>query len=249
MTPPISFLIALQIDSEDRMSNLKISTNNLNYHFPNSEIIISELDSTSKIGVEFSFCKHIFTSTTEFFNKQKAYNIATTNSSNDIICLYDADIVMDPRAIKKSAELINNKQADIVWPYNGNFYDVPKQFHSDIDLNKSISNVKLDECTLFSPRSVGGVVFFNKQVFIDGGKGNEYFKGAGWEDNEIYERFTKLGYKRIRLDTFLLHLTHERKETSYNYNPHGDHNAREFARINAMNKTQLLNEIATWKWN
>ena len=46
----VSFLIALHIDSNDRISNLRISTNNLKHHFPNSEIIISELDSESKIG-------------------------------------------------------------------------------------------------------------------------------------------------------------------------------------------------------
>ena len=40
----ISFLIALQIDSEDRLSNLKISTDNLIHHFPDSEIVISEID-------------------------------------------------------------------------------------------------------------------------------------------------------------------------------------------------------------
>lgn len=248
MKTNVSFLIALQIDTEDRLSNLRISTSNLRHHFPDSEIIISELDSVSKIGEEFNYCKHVFTPTVDFFNKQKAYNIAVDNSLHNVICLYDADIVIDPRAINKSIELIEQNRAKIVWPYDGKFYDVPKKFHSDINSSKSISCVNLDECTLFNPHSVGGAVFFDKQVFIEGGKGNENFKGAGWEDNEIYERFTKLGYSRLRLDTFLLHLTHERKETSYNHNPYGDHNAREFSRIHHMNKQQLLQEIATWKW-
>lgn len=249
MKQNVSFLIALQIDSNDRISNLRISTSNLIHHFPESEIIISELDSTSKIGEEFNYCKHVFTPTADFFNKQKAYNIAVDNSSNNIICLYDADIVINPRAVTKSIQLIEEKQAEIVWPYDGKFYDVPKKFHADIHSTKSIADVDLKECILFNPQSVGGAVFFNKQTFVNGGKGNEYFKGAGWEDNEIYERFTKLGYTRLRLDTFLLHLTHERKETSYNHNPHGDHNAQEFSRINRMTKQELLKEITTWKWN
>lgn len=244
----ISFLIALQIDSNDRLDNLRISTANLKHHFPDSEIIISELDTVSKIGTEFNFCRHVFTETSEFFNKQKSYNIAAKKASNDVICLYDADVIIHPKAIQKSAEIILGNEAEIVWPYDGRFYDVPKKYHSEINETKSISKVLLEECTLFCSTSVGGAVFFNKNVFFKGGMGNEHFKGAGWEDNEIYERFTKLGFSRVKLDTFLLHLTHERKETSYNYNPHGKHNEQEFSRIYKMSKLQLLDEIATWEW-
>jgi hypothetical protein len=50
------------------------------------------------------------------------------------------------------------------------------------------------------------------------------------------------------LSTPILHLTHERKETSYNYNPHGKHNEIEFARIDRMNKVELLDEIKKWEW-
>ena len=245
----VSFLIALQIDSNDRLSNLQISTNNLRYHFPDSEIIVSELDNESKIGKEFCHCNHVFTKTSEFFNKQKAYNIAAKHSSHDVICLYDADVIIHPKAIQKSVDMVINKEAEIVWPYDGRFYDVPKKYHSEINDIKSTKNVLLEDCTLFCSTSVGGAVFFDKNVFIKGGMGNENFKGAGWEDNEIYERFTKLGFSRAKLDTYLLHLTHDRKETSYNHNPYGKHNEQEFSRIYKMPKHQLLNEIATWEWS
>lgn len=244
----VSFLIALQIDSEDRLANLQISTNNLKHHFPESEIIISELDTESKIGNNFTHCKHLFTKTNEFFNKQKAYNLAAKMSSKDTICLYDADVVIHPKAIEKSVEIILNKQSEIVWPYDGRFYDVPKKYHSEIDTTKSIKSVLLKDCTLFCSTSVGGAVFFDKNVFFEGGMGNENFKGAGWEDNEIYERFTKLGFKRLKLDTYLLHLTHARKETSYNYNPYGKHNEQEFVRIHKMTNQQITEEISKWSW-
>lgn len=243
-----SFLIAVSIDSPDRLSNLKISTEYLHYHFPESEIIISEFDKTSKIKIDTSFCKHIFTESNDFFNKQKAYNIAAKNALNDIIVLYDADVILSKKSISKSIELLKNEEAEIVWPYDGYFYDVPKKFHKNIAETKSIKNVVLDECTLFSDRSVGGAVFFKKNIFFEGGGGNENFKGVGWEDNEIYERFTILGYNRVRLGTYLLHLNHERKETSYNHNPYGKHNQMEFSRIVTKTKEQLKKEILSWNW-
>ena len=75
----VSFLIALKIDSQDRVSNLDISVKNLSHHFPNSEIIISEMDDSSKIEnryTDIKNCKHVFTKTSDFCNKQKAYNIS-----------------------------------------------------------------------------------------------------------------------------------------------------------------------------
>jgi predicted glycosyltransferase involved in capsule biosynthesis len=247
----ISFLISLKIDSDDRLSNLDISVKNLSHHYPISEIIISEIDNISKIKNRYgdiNNCKHIFTKTEDFFNKQRAYNIAARESKNQIIALYDADIVMDEKIVKQAYDLIDNHSADIIWPYNGFFYDVPKKFHKSIDENKSIDCINIAECELFSRVSVGGVVFFKKEVFLNGGGGNENFKGAGWEDNEIYVRFKKLGYRRSRLGVPIFHLNHERKETSYNYNPHGRHNEIEFARIDRMEKSEILEEIKKWKW-
>ena len=146
---------------------MDISIKNLSHHFPDSEIIISEMDDSSKIENRYSNiknCKHVFTKTSDFFNKQKAYNIAAKNSKMDIISLYDADIVMDEKTIKQTIELFESDTADIVWPYNGYFYDVPKKYHKKIDDDKSIDCINVDECILFSKVSVGGVVFFKKRI-------------------------------------------------------------------------------------
>lgn len=244
----LSLLIPVYIDGEDRLNNLQLVVSYLRHHLPHAEIILSELDKDSKIINLFPTCKHIFTETTDFFNKQKAFNIAAKSAKNDIICLYDVDVLVDIDAIKKSVNFLESNRTDLIWPYNGKFYDIPKNLHSIIKNSKNIKEIKIEDCTLFSDRSVGGAVFIKKNIFFEGGGGNENFKGAGWEDNEIYERFTILGYRRARLDTFLLHLNHDRKETSYNFNPHGTHNQNEFVRIRAKSKSQLLEEIKNWSW-
>lgn len=243
----ISFLIALQIDSEDRLSNLKISTENIIHHFPNSEIIISEIDSESKLPEEFKKFKHIFTRDSNFFSKTRAYNIACKNSVNDIICLYDADIVLKNSVVDKCVDILCNKNQDVVYPYNGYFYDIPKNYHRSILNEKNLDCVNLSDCKLLSDRSVGGAVFFKKNIFIEGGGANENIK-IGYEDNEFFERFKKLGYAIARLNCPIFHLTHIRKETSFDYNPHKEIFQKEFYRICNLSKENLLKEIKTWKY-
>ena len=102
---------------------------------------------------------------------------------------------------------------------------------------------------MFSPRSVGGVVFFNREIFWQCGGANENFKGLGYEDDEIFERFKKLKTKMGRINKPLFHLTHERKETAYDHNPFVKANGDEFLRIQNMTREQLLNEIETWEWS
>jgi predicted glycosyltransferase involved in capsule biosynthesis len=240
----ISFIIAVYIDSEDRISNLNHSILKLYTDFPNSEIIISELDKESKIKNIPENCKHIFTKTEEFFNKQKAYNIGLKHSNKDNICLYDADIILKRNIVDKCYNLLQDNKIDIIYPYNGYFYDVPKHLHN----NLNIETLSINDCKLLSDRSVGGVVFFKKNIFIEGGCGNQNFIGAGYEDNELYERYKKLGYSIGRLNAPLFHLTHQRKETSFDYNPYDSHNKKEFFRICNMTKEELLKEIKTWNY-
>jgi predicted glycosyltransferase involved in capsule biosynthesis len=244
----ISFLIALYIDSEDRISNLDISVDNLKYHFPDHEIILSEMDKVSKIKNRYSNVKHVFTESDKFFNKQKCYNIGYNNSENDIICLYDADVVLKQRTIQRTIQIFENDESDVIYPYNGYFYDVPKNLHDTIYKNKGLEEISVEDCKLLSDRSVGGVVFFKKEVFEEGGRGNENFIGAGYEDNEIFERYKKLEYRISRINSPLFHLTHQRKETSFDHNPYDTHNKKEFFRICNMDKSKLLEEIKTWNY-
>jgi predicted glycosyltransferase involved in capsule biosynthesis len=177
-------------------------------------------------------------------NNQHAYNIGLKHSNKDNICLYDADIILKKNIVDKCYNLLQDNKIDIIYPYNGYFYDVPKHLHN----NLNIETLSINDCKLLSDRSVGGVVFFKKNIFIEGGCGNQNFIGAGYEDNELYERYKKLGYSIGRLNAPLFHLTHQRKETSFDYNPYDSHNKKEFFRICNMTKEELLKEIKTWNY-
>jgi len=136
------------------------------------------------------------------------------------------------------------KQTDVVYPFNGHLYDVPRHLHENINIDE----LSINDCGLMSNICVGGAIFFRKDVFIAGGCANENFYGLGYEDNEIFERYKKLGYEISRINAHMFHLTHQRKETSYDYNPYVEHNKQEFIRIYKISKEKLLNEIKKWNY-
>lgn len=242
----VTFLISLKIDSSDRKNNLDIVIPYLQNYF-NTKIIICEQDVFTKFNNTYN-CEHIFIETDSFFNRQRGTNLAAKKATTPIIVHYDADVLLAPEQILKSVETLLTNQYDIIYPYDGNFYDVPKTYHAVIKNTFSTKEVVLENCGLLHSCSVGGAVFFKTEVFWSGGGANENFRGLGFEDNEIYERYSHLGYKIGRMTGPLLHLTHERNETSFYNNPHGPHNYYEYQRIISLSKPDLLKEIETWNW-
>lgn len=249
LSDKLTILIAAKADSEDRLTNLGITLDYINYHF-NVPIILSEQDDTPKLDkiCKDKNVKHIFYETTEFFNRQRGVNICAKNANTSVIAHYDADILLKPQQIKAAVKAIIDNKADLVYPYDGHFYDVPRQYHNEIVETKDLKCVDLDECTLFNPHSVGGVVIFSKDHYWKCGGANENFKGLGYEDNEINERFKKLGSRIVRTQWPLYHLTHERKDTSFNHNPHLELNKEEYFRIANMPDNILKEEVSNWDW-
>jgi predicted glycosyltransferase involved in capsule biosynthesis len=237
----LDIIISLKIDSDDRINNLDKIVKFLQEEVP-CNIILCEQDTIPKLEGRY-VCQYVFHQVDEFFNKHKGLNLAVKRSNASVLAYYDADIFMDPRQLIGAYKLINNKDFDLVYPYDGRFYDVPKQYHSNI---KEFDKIPLSECKLFNENSVGGVVFFNREVFISGGGANENFKGLGYDDNEIYIRYMNLGYRIARVSGPLYHLNHTRKDTAFDNNPFIDFNRDEYIRISSLSKVELQKEITTW---
>lgn len=246
----LTVLIAAQVEHEDRLRNIKFTLGYLRHHF-DLNIIVSEQDTESKLKdvcEEFD-CSYIFTETDEFFNRQRGVNLAAREATTPVIAHYDADILLRPQQIVGAVEAIKSGQAQMVYPYNGHFYDVPEKYFDVINETKDLRNVNLDECTLFNPHSVGGVVMFDREHYWKCGGANEAFKSVGYEDNEINTRFKYLGTKIARTEWPLWHLTHARGETSFNHNPHIELNKNLYLQIERMSPEELREHVNTWTWH
>jgi predicted glycosyltransferase involved in capsule biosynthesis len=246
----LTLIIPVQVDHEDRVRNIRTTLSYIKHHF-DVNIIISEQDTSSKLHdmcKEFK-CRHIYNKTDDFFNKLKLVNIAAKEVNTPVISIYDADALVRPEQLEGATNAIVSGSAQMVYPYDGKFYDVPVRFFDNINETKDLTNINLEECTLFNSHSVGGIVMFDREHFWKCGGGNENFKSVGYDDNEIDIRFRILGTKIMRTQWPLFHLNHTRVETSFNHNPHINFNRDYCMKITNMNRAQLLEHVDQWDWH
>ena len=61
---------------------------------------------------------------------------------------------MRPQQIVGATDAIISGRAQLVYPYDGKFYDVPEKYFDIINDTKDLTNVNLEECILFNPHSI-----------------------------------------------------------------------------------------------
>ena len=239
----LDILIPVFIDNDDRLVNL-YNTVNLLKKYDFIKIYIGEyyIDNP-RVQINDGNVKVVTTTiNSDFFNKMSCVNELFDISTSQYVAVYDADVLIFKKSLINALNMLDNGY-DLVYPYNGYFYNLPKPITHKL-LNTE--NFCLSECILWNKNSYGGCVIFNRNVFLSGGKCNPNFKNVGYDDNEIFERFSKLGYVIGRTDYPILHMEHDRSHTAFGSNKYELHNATECSRIFKMNKQQLIEEIKTW---
>lgn len=245
----VTFIIPIKFDSEDRKNNFKITINYLLKNF-DTNIIVMESDKISNEEFIKSISDKIIyffeKNETNLFHRTKLLNYMTKMSKTNIIVNYDIDVIFKlEQYIESRNKLLHN--CDFCFPYSGKFYDIKKEFFNFIE-NNDFNSIDLNRCTLFNPNSVGGAIFFNKDVYEKIGLENENFVSWGHEDWERIIRIQKMGYNLCRVYGILYHLTHFRDYNGSSSNPHYSKNEQEFNKVNLMNKEQLSEYISTWRW-
>lgn len=249
----VTFLIAVRIDSEDRMENLAIVTKYLHNHFK-TNIIVLEADTMPKVDVQKlpTSVEYVFyEDKNDILNHTKYNNILLTLAKTPIISIYDTDVVFSKTQLLNAVNLIRYQGAEYVSPYNGTFVSVDRLFKAMfsklLDANLLLFNI--GKFGIGTRRSFGGAVFLNKNSFVEAGKDNEHIDSWGPEDIERAKRMSILGYKVQRVDGPLFHLPHSRGTNSSYHDMHTRIRLmNEYLRICAMKKDELTEYINTWTW-
>lgn len=245
------FIIPVFIDHADRLRNLKIMLSYLRKIGATNVYVREYFDKTQKIEeLQTLFSEYHFSSKERdvpFFNKMTCVNeVFKMFSRGKIVSFYDVDVLFSKKDLIEASNLILNKQADVVYPYNGYFYDVPAETVRLLETDLT-TPIDLNKCKLFNTGSHGGGALFDRQVFKDGGMCNPNFKNVGYDDDEIRVRFAKLDYKITRTKGVLLHLNHFRGTTSFNHNDFTTNNVYEVEKVTRMSKEELQEYIKSWK--
>ena len=251
-----TFLIPTLIDTPDRLENLLLIVKYLTTHL-DTNIFIGEQNNLKCVAEEqlaihklshpkvrcYNVDYHV-----PYFNRQGIFNCMAKEVETKCLVLYDTDVLLKPNQYLMACKQIMDDKFDMVYPYDGTFYEIARHYRKEIFESLYLSNIDLSTCKVLNPDSLGGAIVYNREVFIKGGMENENFRGWGHEDFERFSRYQKLGYRQCRISDPLYHFEHQRVVSEF-YIPDSDkNNIIEFFRLEKLTKEELLNEIKNWNW-
>lgn len=271
MSNNITFVTHLRYDNPDRINNLQIMIDYYSQNFPESKFIFIEDDyehnkNFDKVKWKKGSTSYYFLKNTGTYHRTKALNYGFNEAKTPIVVSMDTDCIVSNKSILECEQkLLNGVTA--AWPYNGYFIDVDynlKNFftQNSLDYNILLSNLdgRLElpicanyknysvRCTSTVHLGVGGIVMFNKELFLKIGGYNENFVGWGCEDNEVEYRLktlNRLYYRDKDKSSICFHLYHAQAQRAEN--PFYDRNGKLLNEIQRMDESQLLKHILTWK--
>jgi len=173
----------------------------------------------------------------ELFNKAKAINEGVLEAQSKYIAIFDVDCLTKKENVKVAVGLLNNGY-EVVHPFDRKVIDIKdkEMFIESFDFNTIKSTIQN------RPWADGGIVFWNKNSFINIGMKNENFSGWGGEDNEIMIRADLFDLKQYRIEDTLYHLYHHRPQKRTK------NNAKLLQKTQQMTKKLCMDEINNWPW-
>lgn len=212
----ITFLILVRLDSIDRLENILATTQFIALNFE-TNIWVSEYSSYNNGLLEKLLNKNIRYTFTEDHDpilfRTKFLNQMTCAVEKPFVAVWDTDVIVPIGQIIKAVELLQNDEADFVYPYDNFFYDtshILRKFYLQerkIELLEQ-NTKKMKE--MYAPNPLGGAFLANLNAYKEAGLENERFYGWGMEDGERCARWNNMGYKIHRVTGPLFHLSHER---------------------------------------
>lgn len=244
-----TLIIPLKIEHRDRYRNTEVVLNFLNRHFK-TNVFIFEISSTGKSRIDFIDklenlkIKHWVQTEEKAFHRTKYLNIMLDDVETPVVANYDIDVILDPNNFLECQNLILQKKADVIYPYelgNGQVqvlenFDYNGFKESGFELNFINDSGQ----TRIHPSECGHCIFFDTQIYKNFGGENEGFISYGPEDKERMNRFKNLGKKvEWRGGQFVYHFEHFRGDDSWVTNPFFEHNWSVFNHLSKMDSNNL----------
>lgn len=237
----LTLLIPVRIDTRQRMENLEGVLEY--YHRYGFRILLGEEDVKPKCDfLTYRFPHldyHFFSSNQTYFYRTQVLNTLIRKATTRYVANYDCDVFFPQEQVDKAIGMLNNGY-DVVYPYDGRFYNVLRPHLKDILNNRFDASLR---GWVMNASSNGGAIFFNRESYMKGGGENEHFISWGSEDNERFYRFQTLGFKIGRVDGMCYHIDHPRGRNSMDSNPYYRQCQEEYGRVTSMNREQLEKHI------
>ena len=203
-----------------RLENCLKSLRNQNYPASLIEIILVDYGSKEKDveGLK-ALClkcgaKYIRVGGVSFWNKAHALNIGIKKAEGDCILTADIDIIFEKNYIKECVLELEKNRRQVIWrdPLDLDEHDVSQNTDVLSEYEKLEAKSVLRSELRNSNYTFGlGIIMALKKYFFDIRGYDEFYKGWGYEDDDIIKRFLMLGLKikNIKNKSSYLHQWHE----------------------------------------
>ncbi len=248
-----TYIIPVRVESADRARNLFLS---VSYLLKNTDgiVMIKEFSEHSNVPeilgsvVNSSRVRYLYEQGVGAFHRTRLLNDMIEAADTEIICNYDADIILPENAYSESEQLILSRSADAVYPYPRSsvgqiqvFFENRSQVMFSSDLQSSVLlNAKWKYCWA----SAGFCVFVRADDYKRAGGEYEGFVSYGPEDGERILRLEKMGLNVKRLDNSIVyHMEHVRTHESDMTNPHYRKNDLIYNQLKDMDRRQMVDHL------
>jgi len=210
----LTFMMLVRIDTIQRLENVKTVTDSLFKYF-DTNLYVLEIDSQNN-----GILRSILNRKTRYqfiedkdpvMYRTKYHNFMAKNVHTEYLAVWDTDVIIDKYSICDAMKHLR-EGADVAYPYNGFFYEVPEVIkrlyfkHKDIRiLKRHIGKMNL----LYERPMVGGAVIVKTKKYLHSGESEEIY-GWGNDDFIRYQRFQANNYNIYRTKDNLFHLCHPR---------------------------------------
>jgi len=246
----VTFLILVRLDSIERLENAVTVTNALCKYF-NTNITVLEADSYNN-GILKSLLhrkvRYLFTEDKDpVLYKTKHFNSLIPDVTTKYLAIWDADVVIDKKAVLEAVAKLRSGEADVAYPYNGKCFNtseiVRTLFFKQKDIRLLYRHTEKMEL-LHERLLVGGAVLVDKEKYIYAGMENEKHYGWGDDDFDRFYRFKRLELNVHRVDTCLFHLSHPRASNStFASSVQAKRSSNERYKTENSSKEEILNRL------
>jgi len=249
----LTFLIPTRIETEDRLRNIISSVSYLLRHVP-AKVIVKEVSGRDtfrfralpeiKKYASIENLTYLYEeNNAPLFCKSKVLNDLIVAADTKVVANYDADCILPVSSYHQAYGLINDNQADVVYPYACGIYQWKAEYNMQIynEFMNTMDTCVLDKNKTLSNSTIGWSQFINRQRYIDCFMMNENFVSWGCEDDEFYFRMSTLGNRIARVNNYVYHLEHARTHNSWFSNPNFNNNWQLWHRIKTFDRNQLVN--------
>jgi hypothetical protein len=246
----VTFMIPVRYESQDRRNNVRTVVKYMLHHL-DTNIMILEDDKVSHtkdvLGPLYSQVTHIFNHNKEYlFHRTRFLNEMAMTAKTPYIVNYDSDLIIPKSAYEAAAYLLRANEADYVISYSGAINKVIQKNHSQLLVNMNPHEVQVPTQKMAATN--GSPCWFKKDMYIKGGMENEHFLSWGYEDNERYARFVKLGLRLQRTKNQMWHLEHARVANNFNSNPHLGKNRQLHESTARQTPEEVAKRVLTFPW-